>query len=155
MAKKEKLDKKYKIMSLNDMARLTEEFNMLAQKNVSPWLRQFDIGSKCYRVIQISNGVYFLNRDGQNLLFDPETKDVVDLGDMMENGINKDADIPWNKMAAWVERQGKSKEITIVHQQVPVEIQVVKEKPKKKELKFGVAENTKKKQIRKFSKAFI
>lgn len=121
MAKKAKLDKKYKIMSISDMAHLEQAINEMKANGQSIWLRQVDIGKFTYRIIQISNDCYCLSRDGQNLLFEPTTKDVVDLGQMANNGIDHDKDIPWSKLPIWVERQGKSKKVVMHKQEIEVE----------------------------------
>lgn len=82
-------------MTPHDITALMDEINMLKSKNRSPWLQQFQIGSKMYRVVQMKDNLYFLNRDGEYLLFDPENKKAVHVCDVNSSKILHDKDIPW------------------------------------------------------------
>ncbi len=84
------------VMTPHDMTALMDEINEMKSKNRSPWLHQFQIGSKMYRVVQMKDNLYFLNRDGEYLLFDPENKKAVHVCDVNSSKILHDKNIPWD-----------------------------------------------------------
>jgi hypothetical protein len=93
MAKKK--DNKYKVLSLPEMTWLENTINEFKNTNRKILLITLGYGNRMYRVLDIKDNLYLLNRDSEHIIFDLENKEAKSYGSIFSNKITTN-NIPWS-----------------------------------------------------------
>jgi hypothetical protein len=93
MAKKK--DNKYKVLSLPEMTWLENTINEFKNTNRKIHLITLGYGNRMYRVLDIKDNLYLLNRDSEHIIFDLENKEAKSYGSIFSNKITTN-NIPWS-----------------------------------------------------------
>ena len=106
MAKKK--DNKYKVLSLPEMTWLENTINEFKNTNREIHLITLGYGNKMYRVLDVKDSLYLLNRDSEHIIFDLENKEAKSYGSIFSNKITTNT-IPWSDFIKEPEKEAAKK----------------------------------------------